>query len=106
MGLSACWMYHGANPLPTASSHHAVTFCRTASQGMQTCAAEPWIPYLQPTSQPVNRPTRQRHHCCMAVCLVRRYLTINATKGQKFFYVFGEAETDPKTAPLIFWMNG
>ena len=42
----------------------------------------------------------------MAVWRVRRYLTVNATKGRKFFYVFGEAETDPKTAPLIFWMNG
>ena len=38
--------------------------------------------------------------------LVDRYITMDAAKGQKMFYVFGEAETDPKSAPIIFWMNG
>jgi carboxypeptidase C (cathepsin A) len=31
---------------------------------------------------------------------------MDAAKGRKMFYVFGEAETNPKEAPVIFWMNG
>lgn len=52
-------------------------------------------------------PTNRQHPPLpLLCCACHRYITVNATKGRKFFYVFGEAETNPKEAPLIFWMNG
>jgi len=34
------------------------------------------------------------------------FITLDASKGRKFFYVFGEAQKDPQNKPLLFWMNG
>lgn len=54
----------------------------------------------------VNSPSQFIPSLSTNTTCLRRYVTADASKNQKMFYVFGEAETSPKDAPVIFWMNG